>query len=86
MPDTRSHRGPAPEDARLFARPMWPRLRQATRDLGWLLDHGYALNSAAELVGNRHTLTTRQRQAVTLPQAWIVDLAPDAATAPAPSP
>lgn len=65
MPDTRSHRGPAPEDARLFARPMWPRLRQASRDLCWLLDHGYALASAAELVGNRYTLTTRQRQAVT---------------------
>jgi hypothetical protein len=44
---------------------MWPRLRQATQDLRWLLNHGYALHSAAELVGNRHALTTRQRLAVT---------------------
>ena len=65
MPDTRTHRGPAPEDERLFAVRMWPRLRLATRDLCWLLDHGYALRSAAELVGNRHALTARQRMAVT---------------------
>jgi len=65
MPDTRTHRGPAPEDERLFALSMRPRLRRATQDLCWLLDHGYALHSAAELVGNRHALTTRQRIAVT---------------------
>ncbi len=65
MPDTRTHRGPAPEDARLFAPRCWPRLRQAVADLAWLLDRGYALPSAAELVGNRHTLTARQRLAVT---------------------
>lgn len=65
MPDQRTHRGPAPEDERLFSARMWPRLRQATQDLCWLLNRGYALPSAAELVGNRHTLTTRQRLAVT---------------------
>lgn len=65
MPDKRCHRGPAPEDAALFAPRHLPGLRQATEDLCWLLDHGYALHSAAELVGNRHTLTARQRLAVT---------------------
>jgi hypothetical protein len=65
MPDTRTHRGPAPEDERLFAARQWPALRQATQDLCWLLNHGYALHSAAELVGNRHALTVRQRAAVT---------------------
>lgn len=64
MPDTRSHRGPAPEDERLFGAKAWPSLRAATADLCWLLDRGYALHSAAELVGNRYTLTTRQRMAV----------------------
>ncbi len=65
MSDKRTHRGPAPEDEDLFAPRRWPGLRQATEDLCWLLDRGYALHSAAQLVGNRHTLTTRQRLAVT---------------------
>ncbi len=65
MPEKRSHRGPAPEDGDLFASRHWPQLRQATQDLCWLLDRGYALHSAAELVGNRHALTARQRLAVT---------------------
>jgi len=64
MPDKRTHRGPAPEDERLFATRMWPGLRSATRDLCWLLNRGYAIRSAAELVGNRYVLTTRQRIAV----------------------
>jgi hypothetical protein len=65
VPDTRTHRGPAPEDQNLFAPGRWPELRQAAQDLCWLLDRGYGLHSAAELVGNRHALTTRQRLAVT---------------------
>jgi hypothetical protein len=64
MPDTRTHRGPAPEDEKLFAPQTWPTLRQAVEDLRWLLNRGYALRSAAELVGNRYTLTARQRIAV----------------------
>jgi len=64
MADKRTHRGPAPEDERLFAARLWPSLRSATRDLCWLLNHGYALRSAVELVGNRYVLTSRQRIAV----------------------
>jgi hypothetical protein len=64
MPDTRSHRGPDPDDAQLFAPAVLDRLRQATADLSWLLTRGYALRSAVELVGNRYTLTARQRMAV----------------------
>ena len=37
VPDTRKHRGPHPEDARLFADAMLPRLRAAVADLSWLL-------------------------------------------------
>jgi hypothetical protein len=39
-------------------------LRQATSDLCWLLDHGYGISSATELVGDRHHLTRRQRIAM----------------------
>ena len=64
MPDTRSHRGLAPEDARLFAREQLPALRAATRDLSWLLERGYQPTSALKLTGDRHALTARQRAAV----------------------
>lgn len=64
MPDTRSHRGAAPEDERLFAPDSWPVLRNATSDLCWLLNRGYAMASAVELVGNRYALAKRQRVAV----------------------
>ena len=65
MPDTRSHRGPHPEDAKLFAPQAWPRLRSAVADLSWLLSRGYALPGAIQVVGNRYDLEARQRQAVT---------------------
>jgi hypothetical protein len=39
-------------------------MRRATDDLCWLLNRGYALHSALELVGNRFTLRDRQRLAV----------------------
>ncbi len=64
MPDTRTHRGPHPEDARLFAPAFWPQLADATRDLCWLLTRGYAGPSALKLVGDRYGLTARQRVAV----------------------
>jgi hypothetical protein len=59
-----THRGQAPKDEKLFGAGQLPALRAATNDLCWLLDHGYASHSAAELVGNRHNLTSRQRLAV----------------------
>lgn len=64
MPDTRSHRGPHPEDAMLFATSAWPLLREATRDLCWLLDRVYPNPSALKLVGDRYGLLKRQRTAV----------------------
>jgi len=64
MPRHQTHRGPAPKDERLFNPRQLPALRSATHDLCWLLDHGYSSHSAIELVGNRHTLVTRQRMAV----------------------
>ena len=59
-----THRGPAAGDGELFSARQVLALRAATRDLCWLLDHGYASHSATELVGNRHNLASRQRMAV----------------------
>jgi hypothetical protein len=64
MPDKRAHRGPDPRDDVAFAASAWPALRGATLDLSWLLSHGYAPVSALKLVGDRWSLTERQRKAV----------------------
>jgi hypothetical protein len=54
----------SPEDEHLFSATMFPALAQATTDLCWLLNRGYAIRSATELVGNRYALAARQRLAV----------------------
>ncbi len=64
MPDTRSHRGPHPEDGQLFGPEAQPRLVEAVADLCWLLTRGYATPSALKLVGDRYALAARQRVAV----------------------
>ncbi|MBN2561037.1 MAG: DUF434 domain-containing protein [Phycisphaerae bacterium] len=64
MPDTRKHRGPHPDDRRLFAESRHPALRLAVEEYAWLLTRGYAEPSALALVGNRHDLAERQRVAV----------------------
>jgi len=64
LPDTRSHRGPHPEDAVLFTHAAAPVLREATDDLCWLLSRGYTSSSAVTLVGDRYQLAARQRVAV----------------------
>lgn len=64
MPDRRTHRGPHPEDAELFAAEALGALRAAAAELTWLLDRGYAPKSSLKLVGDRHRLAVRQRTAV----------------------
>ena len=64
MPDTRTHRGPHPDDARLFGPEARPTLREAAGNLSWLLSRGYVNPSALKLVGDRYRLTARQRTAV----------------------
>jgi hypothetical protein len=64
VPDTRAHRGPDPRDAELFGPPNLPALREAVMDFSWLLGRDYAPVSALKLVGDRWSLTARQRQAV----------------------
>ena len=64
MPDKRTHRGPHPEDAKLFAPPVLARLREALADYSLLLTKGYAQKSSLKLVGDRFALTERQRLAI----------------------
>ena len=64
MPDKRVHRGQHPADEKLFARPWIPDIRRAVADYSLLLSKGYAEKSSLKLVGDRFTLTERQRLAV----------------------
>ncbi|HYX31134.1 MAG TPA: DUF434 domain-containing protein [Pyrinomonadaceae bacterium] len=64
MPDARKHRGPHPEDRKLFAEDQLPALRAAVSELSWLLTREYSIKAALKLVGDRHGLTERQRLAV----------------------
>ena len=64
MPDSRAHRGPDPRDREAFAPSCVPALCTAVADLSWLLGRDYAPVSALKLVGDRYSLTERQRQAV----------------------
>ncbi len=64
MPDKRSHRGPHPADVKLFAPEAIPSLQLATADFSLLLTKGYADKSALKLVGDKFSLTERQRLAV----------------------
>ena len=64
MPDKRAHRGQHPSDATLFAADRIPDIQQAVADYSLLLSKGYAEKSSLKLVGDRFTLTERQRLAV----------------------
>jgi len=64
MPDKRTHRGPHPADEKLFAENKIGDLRAALRDFSLLLTKGYAEKSALKLVGDRFSLTERQRLAI----------------------
>jgi hypothetical protein len=64
VPDKRAHRGPDPRDAEAFGPLNRRALRAAVADLSWLLGRNYSSVSALKLVGDRWSLTARQRQAV----------------------
>jgi hypothetical protein len=63
-PDIRKHRGAHPEDRKLFAKEQVPLLCAAVAELSWLLTRAYSLKGALKLVGDRYSLTDRQRLAV----------------------
>ena len=64
MPDKRVHRGQHPADEKLFGEVWIPNIRRAVSDYSLLLSKGYAEKSSLKLVGDRFTLTERQRLAV----------------------
>ena len=64
MPDKRTHRGPHPADAKLFAPAAIANLKSALADFSLLLTKGYSAKSALKLVGDRFSLTQRQRLAI----------------------
>jgi len=64
MPDRRTHRGPHPEDAKLFADSKVGDLRAALIDFSLLRTKGYAEKSSLKLVGDKFALTERQRLAI----------------------
>jgi len=64
MPDRRIHRGPHPADAKLFAPAAISTLAAALADFSLLLTKGYAEKSSLKLVGDRFSLTERQRLAI----------------------
>jgi len=64
MPDKRTHRGQHPADEKLFGEVWIPDIRRAVADYSLLLSKGYAEKSSLKLVGDRFTLTERQRLAV----------------------
>ena len=64
MPTERRHRGPHPEDHKLFALDQEVLMKDAVSDLAWLWSRGYAQPSSIKLVGDRYQLTSRQRLAV----------------------
>ena len=64
MPDKRTHRGAHPEDTELFSAKHVGNLRSAVADYSLLLSKGYAPKSSLKLVGDRFSLTDRQRLAL----------------------
>lgn len=64
MPDKRTHRGPHPADEKLFAAGAISNLQSAIVDFSLLLTRGYAKKGALKLVGDRFSLTERQRLAI----------------------
>ncbi len=58
------HRNSHPDDQLLFSGQQLVNLQQAEYELCWLLNRGYARNSAITLVSDHHQLRQRQRLAI----------------------
>jgi len=57
-------RGFDPDDRQMFGGDSLARLREAQKDLQWLLDRGYAKVGALDLVSRHYQLTARQSMAI----------------------
>lgn len=62
---TTRNRGKEANDDRLFGNPkMQQKLKEAARDMFYLLSRGFAEKSSVQLVGNRYKLNARQQKAL----------------------
>src|SRR5262245_23884761 len=64
MPHAERHRGPHPEDPRLFSVAMLPLLRSAASEVVYLLSRDYPIDPVLAFVGGHHQLDARQRMAL----------------------
>ena len=64
MPNSQKHRGANPKDYAAFSEKNLENLKQADFDLSWLLSNGYSQNASLKLVGDKFSLTERQRKAI----------------------
>lgn len=64
MPNSQKHRGANPKDYAAFSEKNIENLKQATSDLSWLLSNDYSQNASLKLVGDKFSLTDRQRKAI----------------------
>ncbi len=64
MPNSQKHRGANPKDYAAFSEKNIENLQQAVCDLSWLLSNGYSQNASLKLVGDKFSLTERQRKAI----------------------
>ncbi|GAB4396576.1 MAG: DUF434 domain-containing protein [Microscillaceae bacterium] len=64
MPHQQKHRGQHILDAQLFSEENMRLLREAARDMVYLLNRGFPENATLKLVGDRYRLQQRQRTAL----------------------
>ncbi len=64
MPNSQKHRGANPKDYAAFSEKNFENLKQAVSDLSWLLSNGYSQTASLKLVGDKFSLTDRQRKAI----------------------
>lgn len=64
MPNSQKHRGANPKDYAAFTNKNIDNLKQAVFDLSWLLSNGYSQKASLKLVGDKFSLTDRQRKAI----------------------
>ena len=64
MPNSQKHRGANPKDYAAFSEKNLENLKQAVSDLSWLLSNGYSQTASLKLVGDKFSLTDRQRKAI----------------------
>lgn len=64
MPNSQKHRGANPKDYAAFTEKNIENLKRAVSDLSWLLSNEYPQKVSLKIVGDKFSLTDRQRKAI----------------------